>query len=94
MNDNAKMLNALVMVAKLIFPHIDVKEQTINRKTDKGNVEVEYYVRGIEKGKPVAVISRGLIDINDGVQIEIIDGLDMRTFPLLGFNWAYLKVGL
>ena len=87
-------MNALVKVAKFVYPNIVIDSKRTERIEQNGGVYMTYEINGYDEEKmvEVTILSTGFVlgDNYYGKQIEIIENGVTRYFPFFGFNWVYL----
>lgn len=92
MEQAEKFMNALVKVAKLVYPNLVIENKRTERIEHNGGVDMTYEINGYDEETMlnVTILSRGFVLGGKGQQIEIIENGVTRYFPFFGFNWTYL----
>lgn len=87
-----KFMNALIQVAKLLYPNLVIESKRTERTEHKGGVDMTYEINGHDEETMlnVTILSRGFVLGGKGAQIEIVENGVTRYFPFFGFNWTYL----
>ncbi len=92
MEQAEKFMNALVKVAKLVYPNLVIENKRTERIIHNGGVDMTYEINGYDEETMlnVTILSRDFVLDGKGRQIEIIENGITRYFPFFGFNWTYL----
>ena len=92
MKQTEMFMNALVKVAKFVYPNIVIDSKRTERIEQNSGVYMAYEINGYDEEKmvDVTILSNGFVLGDNGKQIEIIENGVTRYFPFFGFNWVYL----